>query len=64
MLSADRGYYGYQVQSIEYERASHILVPLNPSKLKMFKVERIYFDDCKKNRQEAFEKSVKWIDER
>lgn len=57
-------HFTYQVQSIEYERASHILVPLNPSKLKMFKVERRYSDDCKKNRQEAFEKSVKWIDER
>ena len=56
-------HFTYQVQSIEYERASHILVPLNPSKLKMFKVERRYSDDCKKNRQEAFEKSVKWIDE-
>lgn len=51
----------YNVQVLEYEKASHILVPLNPSKLKMFKIERKYPEECRKNREDAFNKSVEWI---
>ena len=34
--------FAFRVDILEYEKASHILVPLNPSKLKMFKIERQY----------------------
>jgi len=51
----------YDVQEISYEKASHILVPLSPDALKMFKVERKYPEECKKSREDAFEKTVQWI---
>ena len=50
-----------RVDILEYEKASHILVPLNPPKLKMFKIERQYPGDCRKSREDAFRKTVKWI---
>ncbi|GAA6492572.1 MAG TPA: hypothetical protein H9782_08605 [Candidatus Bariatricus faecipullorum] len=46
---------------LEYEKASHILVPLNPPMLKMFKIERKYPEECRRSREEAFQKTVKWI---
>lgn len=51
----------YKFKELEYEKASHILVPMNPSSLKMFKVEREYPEECKKNRQDAFEKTLLWL---
>lgn len=59
-----RKHFTYNVQVLEYEKASHILVPLNPSKLKMFKVERKYPEECKNSRRDAFEKVLQWINER
>lgn len=50
-----------RVDILEYEKASHIFVPLNPPKLKMFKIERQYPGDCRKSREDAFRKTVKWI---
>lgn len=54
----------YHAEILSYEKASHIIVPLNPSKLKMFKVERKYPEECRKNRMDAFEKTIKWLLER
>ena len=50
-----------RVDILEYEKASHIFVPLNPPKLKMFKIERQYPEDCRHSREDAFRKTVKWI---
>lgn len=49
---------------LSYEKASHIMVPLDPPSLKMFKVERKFPEECKKNRWDAFEKTIAWIKER
>lgn len=54
----------YRCDVLEYEKASHIIVPLNPPKLKMFKVERKYPDDCRKSRENAFDETVRWIKSR
>lgn len=54
-------HFSHKVDVLEYEKASHILVPLNPSKLKMFRIERKYPDECRKSREDAFEKCVEWI---
>lgn len=54
----------YKVDVLEYEKASHILVPLKTSKFKMFKVERKYPKECKRNREDAFQKTIDWIDKR
>jgi len=54
----------HDVKEISYEKASHIIVPLNPDALKMFKVERKYPEECKKSRMDAFEKTIEWIDAR
>ena len=54
----------YRVETVSYEKASHIIVPLNPSKLRMFKVERKYPEECRKNRLDAFEKTIEWIERR
>ena len=55
--------FAFRVDVLEYEKASHILVPLNPSKLKMFKIERQYPEDCRRSREDAFHKTIKWISE-
>ncbi|HIW80707.1 MAG TPA: hypothetical protein H9742_04125 [Candidatus Acetatifactor stercoripullorum] len=39
------------------------VTPLNPPKLKMFKIERKYSEDCRHSREDAFHKAVKWISE-
>lgn len=54
----------YKATELSYEKASHILVPLNPSKLKMFKVERKFPEECKRSRLDAFEKTLSWLKER
>lgn len=54
-------YFAYEVEAIGYEKVSHIIVPLNPSKLKMFKVERQYPKACQASRKDAFEQSIKWL---
>lgn len=51
----------YHTEILEYEKASHIIVPLNPSKLKMFKVERKYPEECSRSRMDAFEKTIQWL---
>lgn len=56
--------WNHKVKTLEYQKASHIMVPLNPSSLKMFKVERKYKDECRENRQDAFKKTLLWINER
>lgn len=55
--------WSHEVKQLEYEKASHIIVPLNPSKLKMFKVERKYPEECKQNREDAFRKTILWIEQ-
>ena len=55
--------FAFRVDVLEYEKASHILVPLNPPKLKMFKIERQYPEDCRHSREDAFHKTIKWISE-
>ncbi len=45
------------------QRGGHILVPLNPPKLKMFKIERQYPEECRHSREDAFHKTIKWISE-
>lgn len=44
-----------------YEKASHILVPLNPPQLKFFKVERQFPAECSRSRQDAFERTLHWL---
>jgi len=56
--------FGHDVQEIAYEKASHILVPLSPDALKMFKVERKYPEECLKSRMDAFEKTIAWLNAR
>lgn len=51
----------FRVDVLEYEKASHILVPLNPSQLKWFKIERKYPEDCRHSREDAFCQTIKWI---
>lgn len=51
----------HKVEVLEYEKASHILVPLNPSKLKMFKVERKFPEECRHSREDAFNRTIAWI---
>jgi len=53
--------FSHEVREISYDKASHILVPLSPDALKMFKVERKYPEECRKSREDAFEKTVEWI---
>ena len=55
--------FAYTVECISYAKASHILVPLHPPQLKMFKVERKYPEDCRYNRDDAFERTIRWIKE-
>ena len=50
-----------RVDVLEYEKASHILVPLNPPELKMFKIERQYPQECRHSREDAFHKTIKWV---
>lgn len=59
----DKGWQ-YNSTALSYEKASHIMVPLDPPALKMFKVERKFPEECKKNRRDAFEKTIAWIKER
>jgi len=59
----DNGF-AYDVQELSYEKASHILVPLSPDALKMFKVERKYPEECRKSREDAFEKTLEWLAKR
>lgn len=49
---------------LSYEKASHIMVPLDPPALKMFKVERKFPEECRGNRMEAFSRTIEWIKER
>lgn len=51
----------YKVDVIEYEKASHILLPIKTPILKLFRVERRYPNECRKSRQDAFEKCIAWI---
>lgn len=51
----------HEVKEICYEKASHILVPLSTSKVKMFKIERKYPKECLKSRMDAFDKTIEWI---
>jgi len=52
----------FKAEELCYEKASHIVVPLSPKALKMFKVERKYPEECLQSRMDAFEKSLKWIE--
>ena len=54
-------HFPYKVEAIGYEKASHIIVPLNPSKLKMFRVERQYPMACANNRKDAFQRCIQWL---
>lgn len=51
----------HRVRSLEYEKASHILVPLNPKQLRFFKIEREHPEECARNRQDAFDRTIQWI---
>ena len=48
----------YPVKQISYQYASHILVPIKSSSVKMFRVERKYPDKCWKSNMDAFEKTL------
>ena len=52
----------YKAEELCYEKASHIIVPLSPKALRMFKVERKYPEECLRSRMDAFEKSLEWIE--
>lgn len=56
--------FAHSVQTIGYDKASHILVPLNPSTLKMYQIERKYPKECRTNRMDAFDKTIEWISNR
>lgn len=55
--------FAYTVECVSYAKASHILVPLHPPQLKMFKVERKYPEECRHSREDAFRKTIQWIKE-
>lgn len=59
----DKGW-KHNVTVLSYEKASHIMVPLDPPALKMFKVERKFKEECRKNRRDAFAKTIEWLKER
>ena len=48
----------YPVKQISYRYASHMLVPIKSSSVKMFRVERKYPDKCWKSNMDAFEKTL------
>jgi hypothetical protein len=51
----------HQMEEICYEKASHILIPLSTSMVKMFKIERKYPKECLKSRMDAFDKTIEWV---
>ena len=51
----------YPVQWQEYEKASHILVPMETSMLKSFRVERKFPEECRQSRQDAFQKTLAFL---
>lgn len=51
----------YSFTELSYQRASHILVPVNPPALKMFRVERKYPKECLESRLDAFERTIAWL---
>ena len=51
----------HSLTELSYEKASHILIPLNPPALKMFRVERKYPEECMRNRLDAFERTIAWL---
>gem|GEM_PF-368154 len=54
--------FAHHVESLCYEKASHIIVPLDPPALKMFKVEREHPEECHASRMDIFEKSVRFVE--
>lgn len=44
-----------------YAKASHILVPLNPKQLRFFRIERKFPEECRRSREDAFEKTIAWL---
>lgn len=53
--------FNYKVDVLSYEKASHILIPINTKKFKLFKIEKNYPKECKRNREDAFRKTIEWI---
>lgn len=51
----------HKAKALCYEKASHIIVPLNPKHLKLFKVERRFPEACRRSREDAFQKTVAWL---
>lgn len=61
MARLEKKAFAHSVCALEYEKASHILVPLNPKELLFFRIERKYPDACRRSREDAFEKTISWL---
>lgn len=53
----------FPVKRLTYKYASHILVPMDPSMLRFFKIERKFPKECAKSRTDAFEKTISFLSE-
>lgn len=51
----------YSFTELSYERASHILIPLDSPALKMFRIERKCPRECRNSRLDAFERTIAWL---
>lgn len=54
-------HFAWPVQWQEYEKASHILVPMETPMLKGFKVERRFPEECRRSRLDAFQKTLDFL---
>lgn len=54
-------HFAHPVQWQEYEKASHILVPMETPTLKAFRVERKYPAECRQSREDAFAKTLAFL---
>lgn len=53
----------HSLTELSYEKASHILIPMDLPALKMFRIERKYPEECMQNRLDAFERTIAWLKE-
>lgn len=53
--------FSHRVKTLCYEKASHIIVPLDPKQLRLFKVERRFPEECRASRQDAFRQTIRWL---
>lgn len=50
-----------KIKIMEFHKGSHMMIPMNPITLKLVAVERKFPNECRQNRQKAFEATINWI---